>query len=158
MIKTVRRRELISRPFPRTELELGDIFRTYEFEAVVYFSNYLTLHGELEGEAENLRKILQYCRKGVQSHFLYVTGPEGMYDVPTGKTLLVQNAEDVCRRYAGLYGLKVKILRVPYLYSGTYKKDFFYRIFQASKESQELFFRKLRSRKPVFYILWIWQN
>ena len=25
MIKTVRRRELISRPFPRTELELGDI-------------------------------------------------------------------------------------------------------------------------------------
>ena len=50
MLKTVRRRELISRPFPRTELEFGDIFRTYEFEAVVYFSNYLTLHGELEGE------------------------------------------------------------------------------------------------------------
>ena len=44
MLKTVRRRELISRPFPRTELEFGDIFRTYEFEAVVYFSNYLTLH------------------------------------------------------------------------------------------------------------------
>ena len=150
MIKTVRRRELISRPFPRTELELGDIFRTYEFEAVVYFSNYLTLHGELEGEAENLRKILQYCRKGVQSHFLYVTGPEGMFDVPTGKTLLVQNAEDVCRRYAGLYGLKVKILRVPYLYSGIYKKDFFYRIFQASKESQKLFFREAPEQKACF--------
>ena len=150
MLKTARRRELISRPFPRTELELGDIFRTYEFEAVVYFSNYLTLHGELEGEAENLRKILQYCRKGVQSHFLYVTGPEGMYDVPTGKTLLVQNAEDVCRRYAGLYGLTVKILRVPYLYSGTYKKDFFYRIFQASKESQKLFFQEAPEQKACF--------
>lgn len=25
MLKTARRRELISRPFPRTELELGDI-------------------------------------------------------------------------------------------------------------------------------------
>ena len=150
MLKTVRRRELISRPFPRTELELGDIFRTYEFEAVVYFSNYLTLHGELEGEAENLRKLLQYCRKGVQSHFLYVTGPEGMYDVPTGKTLLVQNAEDVCRRYAGLYGLTVKILRVPYLYSGTYKKDFFYRIFQASKESQKLFFQEAPEQKACF--------
>ena len=150
MLKTVRRRELISRPFPRTELEFGDIFRTYEFEAVVYFSNYLTLHGELEGEAENLRKILQYCRKGVQSHFLYVTGPEGMYDVPTGKTLLVQNAEDVCRRYAGLYGLTVKILRVPYLYSGTYKKDFFYRIFQASKESQKLFFQEAPEQKACF--------
>ena len=80
-----------------------------------------------------------------------MTGPEGMFDVPTGKTLLVQNAEDVCRRYAGLYGLKVKILRVPYLYSGIYKKDFFHRIFQASKESQKLFFsRSFGARKPVF--------
>ena len=102
MLKTVRRRELISRPFPRTELEFGDIFRTYEFEAVVYFSNYLTLHGELEGEAENLRKILQYCRKGVQSHFLYVTGPEGMYDVPTGKTLLVQKPGRFIRTWTKL--------------------------------------------------------
>ena len=154
MIKTVRRRELISRPFPRTELELGDIFRTYEFEAVVYFSNYLTLHGELEGEAENLRKILQYCRKGVQSHFLYVTGPEGMYDVPTGKTLLVQNAEDVCRRYAGLYGLKVKILRVPYLYSGTYKKDFFYRIFQSFEREPGAVFSGSSGAESLFFIFY----
>ncbi len=86
MIKTVRRRELISRPFPRTELELGDIFRTYEFEAVVYFFQLSDLTWRTGREAENLRKLLQYCRKGVQSHFLYVTGPEGMYDVPTGKT------------------------------------------------------------------------
>ena len=82
-----------------------------------------------------------------------------MYDVPTGKTLLVQNAEDVCRRYAGLYGLKVKILRVPYLYSGIYKKIFFTEFSKLRKrEPEAVFFRKLRSRKPAFYILWIWQN
>ena len=154
MIKTVRRRELISRPFPRTELELGDIFRTYEFEAVVYFSNYLTLHGELEGEAENLRKILQYCRKGVQSHFLYVTGPEGMFDVPTGKTLLVQNAEDVCRRYAGLYGLRVKILRVPYLYSGTYKKISFTKFSRLRKRARSCFFSGSSGAESLFFIFY----
>ena len=138
ILKTVRRKGIISSPFPESEKELGDIFRTYEFEAVVYFSNYLTFHGALEGEAENLRKILQYCRKGQESHFLYVTGPEGMFDVPTGKTLLVENAEDVCRRYAKLYDLRIKILRTPYLCSGIYKKDFFYQIFEAARENQKL--------------------
>lgn len=150
MLKTMRKKGIISRPFPRTELELGDIFRTYEFEAVVYFSNYLTLHGELEGEAENLRKLLKYCRKGQESHFLYVTGPEGMYDVPTGKTLLVENAADMCRRYAKLYDLKVKILRTPYLYSGIYHRDFFYRIFEAAKEDQKLFFQEAPEQKAYF--------
>ena len=150
MLKTVRRKGIISRPFPESEKELGDIFRTYEFEAVVYFSNYLTFHGALEGEAENLRKILQYCRKGQESHFLYVTGPEGMFDVPTGKTLLVENAEDVCRRYAKLYDLRVKILRTPYLCSGIYKKDFFYRIFEAAGENQKLFFQEAPEQNAYF--------
>ena len=81
MIKTVREKGTHFQTISQDGTELGDIFRTYEFEAsVVYFSNYLTLHGELEGEAENLQDP-QYCRKGVQSHFLHVTGPEGMYDV-----------------------------------------------------------------------------
>ena len=171
MIKTVRRRELISRPFPRTELELGDIFRTYEFEAVVYFSNYLTLHGELEGEAENLRKILQYCRKGVQSHFLYVTGPEGMYDVPTGKTLLVQNAEDVCRRWQDyLYTEsdfpsfeKIKNWGTLFIFrTGITIKKIFLQNFSSLhlfifEREPEAFF-EASEQKACFYILWIWQN
>lgn len=150
MLKTVHKKEFIARPFPRTEQEFRDIFNTYEFEAVVYFSNYLTFHGELEGEAENLRKILQYCGKGSESHFLYVTGPEGMYDVPTGETLLAESAENVCRRYARMHNLRVKILRVPYLYSGIYKKDFFYRIFEAAKENQKLVFQEAPEQKAYF--------
>ena len=150
MLKTSRKKQIVSRAFPKTELELGDIFKTYEFEAVVYFSNYLTFHGKLEGEAEKMRKLLQYCRKGQEMHFLYVTGPEGMYDTPTGKTLLVQNAEDVCRRYAGLYGLKVKILRIPYLYSGTYSSDFFYRLFETAEDRHKLFFQESTEQKAYF--------
>ena len=59
MIKTVRRRELISRPFPRTELELGDIFRTYEFEAVVYFSDLTWRTGRGSRESAQDPAILQ---------------------------------------------------------------------------------------------------
>ena len=56
------------------------------------------------------------------------------------------------------YGLKVKILRVPYLYSGIYKKDFFYRIFQASKESQKLFFQEAPEQKALSLIHIYWIN
>ena len=55
---------IVHRPFPEEEAELGDLFLTYEFEEVVYFSNYLTFHGSTEGEAEKLRRVLQYCKGG----------------------------------------------------------------------------------------------
>ena len=61
-----------------------------------------------------------------------------MFDVPTGKTLLVQNAEDVCRRYE-LYSLRVKILRVPSLYSGTYKKISFTKFSRLRKRARSCF-------------------
>ena len=47
---------------------------------------------------------------------VYLTGPERLYDVPTGKTLLVSEMENLCREYAKLYKITVKIIRSPYLY------------------------------------------
>ena len=105
-LKTDRRKKRIVRPFPESEDETEDIFHTYEFEEIVYFSNYLTFHGELEGEAEMLRKVLQYCKGRDKVHIVYLTGPDGSYDVSTGKTLLVSGAEEMCVRYASLYGMK----------------------------------------------------
>ena len=59
-VRTNRKKVIVHRPFPEEEAELGDLFLTYEFEEVVYFSNYLTFHGSTEGEAEKLRRVLQY--------------------------------------------------------------------------------------------------
>ena len=55
---------------------------------------------------------------------------ERLYDVPTGKTLLVSEMENLCREYAKLYKITVKIIRSPYLYSEQYEKDFLNTVFR----------------------------
>ena len=116
-IRKNRKKNLFVRPFVKNEKELEDIFSTYDFEQIIYFSNYLTFHGETRGEAEMLRKILQLCRGKRNMRIVYLTGPERLYDVTTGKTLLVSEMENLSREYAKLYKTTVKIIRSPYLYS-----------------------------------------
>lgn len=89
LLKTERKKHLIVRPFPERDEEQEDIFRTYDFELMVYFSNYITFHGTMEGEAEKLRKVLSYCKRSKEIHVIYLTGPEAGYAATTGKTLLV---------------------------------------------------------------------
>ena len=43
MLKSNRKKNILSRPFIKDEKELKEIFETYEFERIVYFSNYLTI-------------------------------------------------------------------------------------------------------------------
>ncbi len=74
--KSNRRKGLSVHPMPKTEEEFKDIFKTYEFEGVIYFSNYLTFHGTMEGEIETLRKLLHYYKGNLNSRLLYITGPD----------------------------------------------------------------------------------
>ncbi len=67
MLKSNRKKNILSRPFIKDEKELKEIFETYEFERIVYFSNYLTMHGRMTGELEQLRQILQLCKKNKES-------------------------------------------------------------------------------------------
>ena len=41
-LKSDRRKGISVHPMPHAEKEFEDIFKTYEFEGVIYFSNYLT--------------------------------------------------------------------------------------------------------------------
>ena len=76
MLKSNRKKNILSRPFIKDEKELKEIFETYEFERIVYFSNYLTMHGRMTGELEQLRQILQLCKKNKEIRMLYLTGQE----------------------------------------------------------------------------------
>ena len=95
------------------------IISTYDFELMVYFSNYITFHGTMEGEAEKLRKVLSYCKRSKEIHVIYLTGPEAGDVATTGKTLLVRGAENLCC-----------------LYSGVYKEDYFYKMFAAIRSGE----------------------
>ena len=136
LLKTERKKHLIVRPFPKRDEELEDIFHTYDFELMVYFSNYITFHGTMEGEAEKLRKVLSYCKRSKEIHVIYLTGPEAGYAATTGKTLLVRGAENLCCQYGKMYQIPVKIVRIPYLYSGVYKEDYFYKMFAAIRSGE----------------------
>lgn len=149
-IRKNRKKNLFVCPFVKNEKELQDIFSTYDFEQIIYFSNYLTFHGETRGEAEILRKILQLCRGKRNMRIVYLTGPERLYDVPTGKTLLVSEMENLCREYAKLYKTTVKIIRSPYLYSEQYEKDFLNTVFREISAEQKITFQEDESQRMFF--------
>ena len=149
-IRKNRKKNLFVRPFVKNEKELEDIFSTYDFEQIIYFSNYLTFHGETRGEAEMLRKILQLCRGKRNMRIVYLTGPERLYDVPTGKTLLVSEMENLSREYAKLYKTTVKIIRSPYLYSEQYEKDFLNTVFREISVEQKITFQEDESQRMFF--------
>lgn len=81
---------------------------------------------------------------------VYLTGPERLYDVPTGKTLLVSEMENLCREYAKLYKITVKIIRSPYLYSEQYEKDFLNTVFREISAEQKITFQEDESQRMFF--------
>ena len=83
-------------------------------------------------------------------HIVYLTGPERLYDVPTGKTLLVSEMENLCREYAKLYKTTVKIIRSPYLYSEQYEKDFLNTVFREISAEQKITFQEDESQRMFF--------
>ena len=59
MLKSNRKKNILSRPFIKDEKELKEIFETYEFERIVYFSNYLTMHDWRTGTTETDTSVMQ---------------------------------------------------------------------------------------------------
>ena len=102
---------------------LQHLDQAYEFDRVVYLSNYLTPHTDTVGDIETLRSVFRVCA-GRRVQLLYVAGPagaEGAADAAgrTGKGIIARAANDLCRYYAAREGVQTKILRVPFLYTAS---------------------------------------
>lgn len=102
---------------------LQHLDQAYEFDRVVYLSNYLTPHTDTMGDIELLRSVFRACM-GRRVQLLYVAGPagaEGAADAAgrTGKGIIARAANDLCRHYAVREGVQAKILRVPFLYTAS---------------------------------------
>lgn len=116
---------------------LQHLEQAYEFDRVVYLSNYLTPHTDTMGDIELLRSVFRACM-GRRVQLLYVAGPagaEGAADAVgrTGKGIIARAANDLCRHYAVREGVQAKILRVPFLYTAStvLKDPFFAPLFDA---------------------------
>lgn len=102
---------------------LQHLEQAYEFDRVVYLSNYLTPHIDSVGDIELLRSVFRACM-GRRIQLLYIAGPagaEGAADAArrTGKGIIARAANDLCRYYAAREGVQTKILRVPFLYTAS---------------------------------------
>lgn len=89
---------------------------------------------------------------------LYLTGQESIYNITSGKTLLVSAAENVVMEYGNMYQINTKILRIPHLYSAVYTHDFFISCLQRQNKAEKLFLRNRRNKIFISYVWMIWQN
>ena len=95
------------------------IFRTFDFETVVFFSQVLDGEKKIFDELEKLEYILYLCRKKKVKSFMYITGNRGAVDEENGeasRVILLNACEQLCRKAADNDGINVQLIRVPYLY------------------------------------------
>lgn len=95
---------------------LEQLQTTYDFDRVVYFSEYLLPHNNLEGELDRLRRVLQEFREK-EVELIYFSGPESALTPPTSQSILARTAEELCLHYAKTSKIQVKVFRLPYIYS-----------------------------------------
>jgi len=116
--------------FPLEIPAIRSVFDTCEFDTVVYLSDDLTLHGTNTHPPEELREVLRFAAasgKGIK--MLYLSSLESAFEQKTDKAILADAKEQLCAFYARETSLDLKIVQIPYLYSGLYRQDFLYRIF-----------------------------
>ena len=107
------------------------IFETYDFDLVIYFSGDLTYHTTEKNDSEELREVLKYSKelqKGAKVIFL--SSLDSSFSRKTDRAILSSAKENLCKFYAKDLGIDLKIVQIPYLYSGAYNKDFLYKIFE----------------------------
>ena len=107
------------------------VFETYEFDLVIYFSGELTYHTTEKNDSEELREVLKYSKelqKGTK--IIFLSSLDSSFSRNTDRAILSAAKENLCKFYASDSTLDMKIVQIPYLYSGVYDKDFLYKIFE----------------------------
>ncbi len=146
------------------------IFETYEFDFVVYFSGDLTFRTTEKNDSEELREVLE-CAKELQKDvkILYLSSLDSSFLQKTDRSILSSAKELMCDYYETNHSLDIKIMQIPYLYSGVLQKDFLYKIFEQiyngdtvnieEKSSDRMHFMSLSDLSDlIFRIIENWQT
>lgn len=117
--------------FRTREPSVQALFEAYDFDVAVYFSGDLTYMTTEKSDAEELREVLE-CAKAADSKMkiLYLSSLDSALSTKTDRSILCKAKEDLCKFYLNTSNLDIKVVQIPYLYSGTCSKDFLYGIFE----------------------------
>lgn len=117
--------------FSFNTIPLKSIFETYDFDLIIYFANELTFNSQKQSDAQELREILTHAndlQKGAK--FLYLSSLDAAFKEKSDAALLAASKEALCEYYCNEHSMDIKIVRIPYLFLGTYEKDYFYDLFE----------------------------
>ncbi len=126
---------------------LDKLFDTYDFDAVIYFGRELSFRTDKKSDAEELKTVLE-CIKNTQKEakVLYLSSLDGAYAGRSGNALLTQAKENLCDYYRNEFSLDIRVVRMPYLYSGAYPDDFLFKLFSMADKGKVLIEEKEASR------------
>ncbi|MEX2805186.1 hypothetical protein AB3329_08750 [Streptococcus sp. H31] len=135
---------------------IEEVFESYEFDQIIYFSNTLSFKNDSVGELERLQAVLRYTQDQENLKVIYLTGPE----ISSYKQVLDRTAEDLCLNWNKRSSSGIKVLHSPYLYSkqsvqilaGLLKDTGDQEIKELSENSQEIAnFIDLEELADLFY-------
>jgi UDP-glucose 4-epimerase len=130
------------------------ILETYEFDLIVFFSAGLRFQSTYPSDSEDLREVLQYSEKlHKNSKVLYLSPLDAALKAKTDKAIMSSANEKLCEFYRQQYALDVKIVQIPYLYSGVCQKDFLYGIFESMHNKKTVKIHEAASSKMHFLSL-----
>ena len=114
-----------------------ELLQVYEFDLIVFFAEGLSFHTKQKSDAAELRNLLK-CASLMQKNakFLYLSPLDAAFESSIDRAIPASANERLCEFYASKHGLNIKVIRIPYLYSGTCKNDFLYSLFEQLYESK----------------------
>ena len=126
------------------------IFETYDFDVVIFFARELTYRSTTEPDTENLREILGLTAKYQKdAKVIYFSSLDGAYSNKKDISVITLSKENLCEFYTKHYGIDIKIVRIPHLYSGILEGDFLNNIFN-NMETGTVTLKELEGSKAFF--------
>lgn len=130
------------------------IFETYDFDVVVYFSGDLTYQTTEKNDAEELREVLEHAKAtGKDTKILFLSSLDSSFTEKTDRAILSEAKEKLCDFYAKNSDLDIKVVQIPYLYSGSYTKDFLYQVFEKIHKNKTVVLEEQPGGKMHFIAL-----
>lgn len=127
------------------------LINTYDFDLVVYFSQNLTYGTHQKNDAQDLRNLLSaVAQTKKDAKIIYLSSLETAYFKQTDESIVVGTAENLCAYYSKNHSVNVKVVRIPYLYSGTNKNDFLYSIFESISKNHSVKMQEMAKSKSYF--------
>lgn len=130
------------------------ILDTYEFDLIVFFSADLRFQSTDKNDSEELREVLQYSKELQKDiKILYLSSLYTTFEDKTDKAIMAAANENLCEYYRKQYAMDVKTVQIPCLYSGTYKNDFLYGVFEDLYANRTVNIAEMSSSKMHFISL-----